>query len=79
MRIRIVSRIGHLLFLLAAAALALPVAAQTTYPGAAPCDTTLQACINAASSGDIIQIATNAPIDETILIEISHWIRGRIS
>jgi hypothetical protein len=36
-----------------------------TYPGAAPCDTTLQACIDSASAGDTVQIATNGPIAES--------------
>ena len=36
-----------------------------TYPGIAPCDTTLQACITGASSGDIIEIATNDRIKLT--------------
>ncbi len=35
-----------------------------TYPGPAPCDTTLQACIAAAVSGAIVAIATNGPIAE---------------
>ncbi len=39
-----------------------------TYPGAAPCNTTLQACINGSASGDIVEIATNTPIDENLTI-----------
>lgn len=33
-----------------------------------PCNGTLQACINAASSEDTIEIVTNGPIDESILL-----------
>ena len=47
-------------------------AATLTYAGpggaAAPCDTTLQACINGASSGDTVAIATNSRIDENLTI-----------
>ncbi|MEM6936876.1 MAG: hypothetical protein AAF552_10495, partial [Pseudomonadota bacterium] len=42
--------------------------AQLIYPGPAPCDTTLQACISAAAEGDTIDIATNTPIDEQLVI-----------
>ncbi|MFO1519403.1 MAG: DUF11 domain-containing protein [bacterium] len=42
-------------------------AATLAYPGSAPCDTTLQACINGANSGDEIQIATNNLINESII------------
>jgi len=46
-------------------------AATLTYPGSAPCNTTLQACITGAAAGDIIQIATNGPIAETPTIDKS--------
>jgi len=36
-----------------------------TYPGAAPCNTTLQACIDATAAGSTIDIATNGPINES--------------
>jgi len=38
----------------------------------APCDagSTLQACIDSASSGDTVQIATNTPIDEALTIQL---------
>ncbi len=52
------------LVLLCAAAAA--SAATLTYPGAAPCNTTLQACVTGASPGDTVQIATNTPITENI-------------
>ncbi|MBK6393652.1 MAG: hypothetical protein IPF73_02390 [Betaproteobacteria bacterium] len=53
-------------------ALATPAwSATLTYPGAAPCDTTLQACITGAASGDVVEIATNTPIDENLAINKS--------
>ncbi|HKX13447.1 MAG TPA: DUF11 domain-containing protein [bacterium] len=44
------------------------VAAALTYPDVAPCDTTLQACITGAVSGDTIEIATNDRIDENPIV-----------
>lgn len=38
------------------------------WPGAAPCHATLQACINAAAAGDIVEVATDDPINEAIEI-----------
>lgn len=43
-------------------------AAVLTYPGAAPCDTTLQICINNSLPGDEIQIATNDRINESLTL-----------
>ncbi|HRQ65557.1 MAG TPA: hypothetical protein PKZ76_11980 [Xanthomonadaceae bacterium] len=43
-------------------------AATFTWPGAAPCNTTLQACINNAASGDTVRIATNDVIHEDLAI-----------
>jgi hypothetical protein len=40
-------------------------ASTLTYPGVAPCNTTLQNCINAAAEGDTVEIATNNPINES--------------
>lgn len=40
-----------------------------TWPGPAPCDGTLNACITAAASDDIIEIATNGPIDENVAVD----------
>ncbi len=37
-------------------------AATLTYPGAAPCATTLQSCIDGAASGDTIEIASSNAI-----------------
>jgi exosortase sorting signal-containing protein len=48
--------------------LAGPAAQGTTWPGAAPCNTTLQACIDAASPGDSIEIATNGPVAESLTV-----------
>jgi hypothetical protein len=39
-----------------------------TFPGAAPCDTTLQACVDGATEGDVVQLATNGPIAEGVSI-----------
>ena len=50
-------------------ALSLPVKAATRiWPGAAPCNTTLQACIDGASNGDSINIQTSLIIDENLNI-----------
>lgn len=38
---------------------------------ASPCGTTLQACINGATPGDVIEVATNVPIYEDLTIEKS--------
>jgi hypothetical protein len=40
-------------------------AATLTYPGPAPCNTTLQSCIDSAAAGDVVEIATSSPIDES--------------
>ncbi|MCB1559701.1 MAG: hypothetical protein KDI75_01150 [Xanthomonadales bacterium] len=39
------------------------------WPGAAPCDGTLQACIDASAAGDTVVIVTNTPVDEAITIQ----------
>ena len=39
------------------------------WPGAAPCDGTLQACIDGSGSGDTVVIVTGTPVDEQITIE----------
>jgi hypothetical protein len=56
---------------LATAAPSAAGAATRSYPGPAPCDGTLQACITGADEGDAVQIATNGPIDEGLLVEKS--------
>ena len=48
-----------------------PAALALTYPGPAPCDTTLQACVTGAVAGDTIEIATNTPIAEFVDIDKS--------
>ncbi|MBL0164670.1 MAG: hypothetical protein IPP82_13755 [Xanthomonadales bacterium] len=49
---------------------ALPAGATTrTWPGSAPCATTLQACITGSTNGDTIEIASNGPIDEDINLD----------
>jgi hypothetical protein len=57
------------LVVLLAASAPLPAAGQIlyTWPGSPfPCDTTLQACVDAAGPDDGVEIATNGPIDESI-------------
>ncbi|PYM13804.1 MAG: hypothetical protein DMD81_20020 [Candidatus Rokuibacteriota bacterium] len=60
-----VLRVAWFLLLVLGSANAADAAAPLTFPGAAPCNTTLQACITGASAGDTIQIATNGPIAES--------------
>lgn len=55
---------------------ALARAATLTYPGPAPCDTTLNKCIKGATSGDRIEIATSAPIVEYLSFEKSITLTG---
>src|SRR5690606_14582850 len=47
------------------------LAATRTWPGAAPCDATLQACIEASASGDIVLIASDIAINEDITLSQS--------
>jgi len=55
---------------------ALPVGAVTrTWPGAAPCDSTLQACIAGSANDDTILIASNGPIDEALTIGVRLTLR----
>ncbi len=42
------------------------IAATRTWPGSAPCNGTLQACITGSANGDTINIASNGPIDENL-------------
>jgi hypothetical protein len=37
-----------------------------TWPGAAPCNTTLAACVTGVASGSVVEIATQGPIDEDV-------------
>ena len=47
-------------------------AATRTWSGpASPCGSTLQGCINGASPGDIVEVATNVPINEDLTIDKS--------
>ena len=68
-------------YILVVAVLLLPSQAHTqaatlTFPGLAPCDTTLQACIDNVSAGNIVEVATNGPIDESPRIERSLTLRA---
>lgn len=50
---------------LAAIALASTIpasAALRTWPGASPCNSTLQACLDAADAGDIVEVASDGPV-----------------
>src|SRR5690606_22440121 len=42
-----------------------------TWPGAAPCHTTLQACLDATAENDIVNVATDGPINENIVLAAS--------
>jgi hypothetical protein len=43
-------------------------AANLEWPGPAPCNTTLQACIDAADAGDRIRVGSEGPIDQDLSI-----------
>lgn len=50
-------------------AFALPAAAANlTWPGAAPCDSTLQACIDGAADNDTIYLATDAVVTDDVSV-----------
>lgn len=68
MTIRKRALIGAVVFALAQAS---AQAGGGSWPGAAPCNTTLQACLNASGENDIVNIATNGPIDENIVLGAS--------
>lgn len=53
---------------LALAATAPAAATTRAWPGSAPCATTLQACIAGADAGDVVEIASNGPITESLEI-----------
>jgi FG-GAP-like repeat len=50
---------------------AAPLPTLFIWPGTAPCDTTLQACITAASPGDVVKIATSTTVHEDLTIDKS--------
>lgn len=54
------------LALLATSLLPFAAGAVSVWPGAAPCNTTLQACIDATPDGDIVRIDSNATIAENL-------------
>ena len=41
-----------------------------TWPGAAPCNTTLQACLSASAAGDTVAVQSDGPIDEDLSIGV---------
>ncbi len=53
---------------------AVPANALLTYPSAS-CAGTLQACITGAASGEVIEIATNTPVDENLAVSKSLTLR----
>jgi hypothetical protein len=64
-------RVLAVLALVATCFVSSPVRAATfEFPGAAPCNTTLQACIDGLPSGSTIEIATNTPIAVNAPIDI---------
>ena len=69
-------RIPSLVIVLALAAAPAALAETRTYPGAPPCGTTLQACLDGAGDGDRIEIVTTAPIGETLMIDRSVTLTG---
>jgi len=58
------NRLALLALLLPASAVAIPY----DWPGSAPCNSTLQACIDGVPNGATVQAATNTPIGEDISI-----------
>lgn len=58
-----------------AAATAAARGAEVTWPGSGACATTLQACINAAGSGDIIDLAPAGIINESLSVARSLTLR----
>lgn len=68
------SRVFAALLIAAAAAHSNTFAATLTFPTPS-CSTTLQACVTAAAPGDTVEIATNLPIGEDLLIDKSLTLR----
>ena len=66
---------GCLVMLWALAAASGAAATEYTWPGSAPCDGTLQACIDAVASGDIIDLAPAGPINESLNVAKSLTLR----
>jgi hypothetical protein len=60
------ARVSIALILLALGGVA--AAATRTWPGPAPCASTLQACIDASAAADTVLVASNAVIDESLAI-----------
>jgi hypothetical protein len=64
------------LFLLAAVGPGATAATHTWSGPASPCGSTVQGCIDGASAGDIVRIATNTPILENLTIDKSLTLRA---
>ncbi len=69
--------VGRFLAVILAVSLASigPVRA-ATWPGAAPCDGSLQACIDATAAGGEVLVATSAAIDETLSVNKAFSLRA---
>jgi hypothetical protein len=56
---------------------AVPVSAQSfAWPGPAPCDTTLTACVNGVPAGFVVELVTSGPIDEDVTVGQSILLRA---
>lgn len=64
---RFSTRTSRILALTLALASGIASADTRTWPGTTPCNASLQTCVNAASQGDRIEIATDTPIAETVI------------
>lgn len=64
------------LLVLLSSSLAATAQSTRTWPGAAPCNGSLQACIDASAAGDTVLIASSAEIDEEIGLNKSLALRA---
>ncbi len=80
MQIRIPTSLRATLLVVACVAFGANTSAATfTFPAAsAPCNTTLQACIDAAAGGDIVELATNSEVAEFVTIDKSLTLRPAV-
>jgi hypothetical protein len=72
------TRLPLLIALAAVMAIPSAKAVDRTWPGAAPCNASLQACINASAAGDTVLVAQHTVIDETVLINKPLALRAAI-
>src|SRR5690349_14075494 len=45
-----------------------PLALLRNYPGAAPCNTTLQACVSGSADGDVVNVSAGTYITDQVVI-----------